>query len=141
MNNQNLKPFKSGYDPRRQNGRKQGSKNNATLVKEFMDTGFENLGNKNLQELIAEMGGRNAREALILSLLMKSLSGDFRAAEFLLRYGDTDDTLNSEDFNKPIEIKIIKSENKALEDDLLWIYCGISSTGSQHLPSPWRPVW
>lgn len=33
MNSANLKPFKKGFDSRRQNGRKSGSKNTSTLVK------------------------------------------------------------------------------------------------------------
>lgn len=33
MNSANLKPFKKGFDSRRQNGRKSGSKDTSTLVK------------------------------------------------------------------------------------------------------------
>ena len=121
-NNQNLIPFAKGPDPRRQNGRKPGSKNIATLVKEMLDSDLDNTSNSEIKELLKKSNSRNVKEAIISALIIKTIQkSDPRTAELLFRYTEyTENPANQSIFDdRKIEITIIEPKHKQLEEKAL----------------------
>ncbi len=114
----NLKPFKKGYDPRRQNGRKKGSKNTATLVKSILETELSEVKSEKMRELIEQYSSRDVREAIIYAMVEKSLSGSIKSTEWLFKYLDTEvaRTDTTSFFNAPeIHFTVVGAES--LEDE------------------------
>lgn len=58
MNSANLKPFKKGFDSRRQNGRKSGSKNTSTLVKKFLEQDLNCVKTKKYKKLLKNLDAK-----------------------------------------------------------------------------------
>ena len=88
-NIRNLKPFTGANDPRRQNGRKKGSKNLATIVNELLDT---NIGptkpiNEGLK-LYFQNSPTTYAKAIALAMIIKAINGDVRAAAWVSNYAD-----------------------------------------------------
>lgn len=85
----NLKPFTGVNDPRRQNGRKKGSKNLSTIVGELLDTDMS------LTEPIDEGLKRYFQnspttyaKAIAMAMIIKAINGDVRAATWISNYAD-----------------------------------------------------
>lgn len=92
----NLKPFTGADDPRRQNGRKKGSKNLSTIVNELLGA------NMSLTEPIDEGLKRYFQNspttyarAIAMAMIIKAINGDVRAATWVSSYADK--VLASED--------------------------------------------
>jgi hypothetical protein len=92
-NTQNLKPFQTGHDERRQIGRKVGSKNVATLVKDLLNRELSKdvITDDTLKTLINDSPSKSMISAVILAVCQKALDGDIRAANLLLKYLDKAD--------------------------------------------------
>ncbi len=79
-NQQNLKPFKKGYDIRR-GSKPKGSKHVSSYIKEFLEDveiGYTLLGKETLGTPI---------EAIIKGMIVRAIRGDLRATELLIRHG------------------------------------------------------
>lgn len=121
-NNQNLIPFAKGPDPRRQNGRKPGSKNIATLVKEMLDADLDSIPNSEIKKLLQNSNSKNAKEAIISALIIKTIKkSDPRTAELLFRYTEyTENPANKSVLDDgKIEITIVESTLKQREQKAL----------------------
>lgn len=85
----NLKPFTGASDPRRQNGRKKGSKNLSTIV-------IELLGEEMDSNILVGEGPRKYlgnspttyMKALAKTMIAKAINGDVRAATWVSNYAD-----------------------------------------------------
>jgi hypothetical protein len=86
----NLKPFAGADDKRRQNGRKKGSKNISTIVREILDSDINPKLNLNNQ--ITELVGTNSpltyARAMSLAIIIKAIGGDVRAADWVMNQYD-----------------------------------------------------
>jgi hypothetical protein len=80
MNQQNLKPFKPGFDPRR-GSKPKGSKHVSTYIKELLedDTAINSVDGKRYKGAPIK--------AIIQAAITKATGGDIRSAEFLVKYG------------------------------------------------------
>lgn len=105
MNKSNLVPFSGKDDPRRQNGRKKGSKNLSTIVKELLE------GNMSLTEPInKEMkdyfsnSPTTYKTAIVKAMIIKAINGDVRAANWVLECenrAEVNASAENSFFNKP----------------------------------------
>ena len=87
----NLKPFTGAADPRRQNGRKKGSKNLSTIVIEMLGQDISpNLPiNGPVSDFITENEQSTTyAKAVALSMIIKAINGDVRAATWVSNYAD-----------------------------------------------------
>lgn len=87
----NLKPFTGADDPRRQNGRRKGSKNIATLVRSILDEDIDPslIHSESLKELLAKNNSpMSYMEAIVQSQVLKAAGGDIRAAEWVVEQSD-----------------------------------------------------
>ncbi len=84
MNQQNLQPFQKGYDSRRQNGRKKGSKNISTIIRDLLDTKLENITNEEIKDLVAKQNSRTIKEAIISVAIKNALKGDLKTSQWLV---------------------------------------------------------
>lgn len=113
MNSQNLVPFQKGYDSRRQNGRKKGSKNVSTIIKDLLETDFKKIKNSSLKSKIEKQNSKTAKEAIISVIIQKALSGDIKSVEWLFSHIERNEPVEENNFfNRPIEITIIDPINK-----------------------------
>ena len=87
-NTNNLIPFHKGYDSRRQNGRKAGSKNVSTVVKELLDLEPSEITNDKIKSLVKKQNARTVKEAILSVAIIKSLNGDIRTTQWLFSYLD-----------------------------------------------------
>lgn len=85
----NLKPFTGANDPRRQNGRRKGSKNLSTIVGELLGA------NMSLREPIDEglkkyfqNSPTTYAKAIAMAMIIKAINGDVRAATWVSNYAD-----------------------------------------------------
>lgn len=118
MNIENLKPFQKGDDPRRQNGRKEGSKNISTIVKELLDSDLDDISDPEIKKLIQKVNAKTAKEAIIYTVLKKSLGGDIKATEWLCSYLENVESQKEPGFfdaNK-IEIQIVEPKHQRPND-------------------------
>lgn len=93
-NMDNLKPFTGGDDPRRQNGRKVGSKNVITMTRELLesDVDFRLPINQEIKDYLGNNNRTSYMQAITLSMLVKAINGDVRAATWITdRYDKTPD--------------------------------------------------
>ena len=87
----NLKPFTGADDPRRQNGRKKGSKNLSTIVIDLLSQDIDpNLPiNGPVERLLVEDSQSiTYAKAVALSMMIKAINGDVRAATWVSNYAD-----------------------------------------------------
>ena len=85
MNKNNLVPFSGKNDPRRQNGRKKGSKNLSTIVRELLE-GTVSLSepfNDDIKPYLQNSSTTYAT-AIAKSMITKAINGDVRAANWVL---------------------------------------------------------
>ena len=90
-NTNNLKPFTGADDPRRQNGRKKGSKNLSTIVIEMLSQDISpNLPiNGPVSDFLTENEqSATYAKAVALSMIIKAINGDVRAATWVSNYAD-----------------------------------------------------
>lgn len=109
-NTDNLTPFQPGQSGN-PNGKKKGLKNLSTLVRQVLgnDELFDELlriapNNKAKTQLkvLKELKDKRAGNALVLSMLLKSISGDTKAAEWLRKAGYGDRLSLVDDEDRPI---------------------------------------
>jgi hypothetical protein len=84
----NLKPFKKGYDSRRQVGRKKGSINRKTAIKDILasDLELDMMFLPNARAAAEQLGGdKSVIEAITYSLVNQAMGGNPQAAHILLR--------------------------------------------------------
>lgn len=127
INEQNLKPFTKGYDPRRKgNGRKKGSKSLAAIIREFEGEDFDwkvltksspAKTAKMIEERLKPMGA--PFRALVYKAYLEAINGNVKAMDFLRKagYGDKIDlTTDGEKIEMPIVISVIKPRKINAED-------------------------
>ena len=85
----NLKPFTGADDPRRQNGRKKGSKNLSTIVNEFLGTNMSLTEpiNEEIRQYFQNSPTTYAK-AVAMAMIIKAINGDVRAATWVSNYAD-----------------------------------------------------
>lgn len=85
----NLKPFAGANDPRRQNGRKKGSKNLSTIVGELLEANMSLTEpiDDSLKQYFANSPTTYAK-ALAMAMIIKAINGDVRAATWVSNYAD-----------------------------------------------------
>ena len=89
MVNKNLKPFTGANDPRRQNGRKKGSKNLSTIVCELLDADMSLT--EPIDEGLKQYYGNSPTtyaKAVATAMIIKAINGDVRAATWVANYAD-----------------------------------------------------
>lgn len=117
-NLENLKPFQSGFDPRRQNGRKEGSRNTSTIVKDLLETELSDIKSKKIKKLVEQYESRNIKEAIIFAMIERSLNGGLKAAEFLFKYHDAEILTDNSVFGaRQIKIHIVDPKNPNRENE------------------------
>lgn len=112
-NEENLRPFTKG-DPRiNRAGRPKGIKNWGTIVQQLL--GDENLVDKVIAEKPSywdSLPNKNGANAVVVAMMIESLSGNTKAADWLRKTGYGDKLkIDSEDglFQKTkIEVEIVK---------------------------------
>ena len=90
-NTNNLKPFTGADDPRRQNGRKKGSRNLSTIVIDLLSQNINpNLPISGPVERFLMGNGQSITyaKAVALSMIIKAINGDVRAATWVSNYAD-----------------------------------------------------
>ena len=111
---ENLKPYRKGESSEfRQVGRKRGSINRKTLVKQLMESKLDSnqLLGKTAIELGNKAKGKTVYEAILISLVNGALNFDVKSANTLLKLIDKIDTEESKkpiwETDNRIEIEII----------------------------------
>lgn len=86
----NLQPFTGKDDPRRQNGRKAGSKNIKTITRKLLESDVDLTLpiNDDMKQFLGENGNRSYIEAITLAMLIKAVNGDVRAANLIFDRSD-----------------------------------------------------
>lgn len=86
----NLQPFTGKDDPRRQNGRKAGSKNIKTITRKLLEADVDLTLpiNNDMKRFLGENGNRSYIEAITLAMLAKAVNGDVRAANLIFDRSD-----------------------------------------------------
>lgn len=112
----NLKPWQAGQSGNPV-GRKLGSKNIATIVKELLEQDIDTRFplNDRLKHLIADNGTSYAK-AIVYAMLLKAIDGDVRAATYLTELQITGEANASETglFNATkLQIEIVEPKQSA----------------------------
>lgn len=112
----NLKPWQPGQSGNSA-GRKIGSKNISTLVRELLEQHVDSRFplNKDLKELIVNNNTTYAK-AIVYAMLLRAMEGDVRAAIYLTELQAIDELRNSEIglFSaSKIQVEIVKSNRSA----------------------------
>lgn len=113
---ENLKPFTGKNDPRRQNGRKKGQVNRATVIKRLLaeDIDPRLIFSPTTRERAGKMRGRSYLEAITYTLMNQALNGEAQAANILyreLRDVEKQDRRMSME-QEPLEITIVNSREE-----------------------------
>lgn len=100
-------------------GRKLGSKNMATIVRELLEQDVDTRFplNSRLKQLVADNGTTYAK-AVVYAMLLKALDGDVRAATYLTELQLTGEANDGETglFNaSKIQIEIVNPDHSALD--------------------------
>lgn len=111
----NLKPFKPGFDSRRQVGRKKGSVNRRTAVRELLEN---ELSPKELLDPKAKLyyehlKGKTGMDVLIAALYNMAVAGDTRAATLLLNIKAEDEPSSFYDEPPVFEFRVVDSREEA----------------------------
>ena len=112
MNQNNLIPFKKGFDERRQNGRKTGSKNISTIVNEILSQNITDIKDPELKALVCRQRQKVVKEAIINAIVKKALTGELKAAQWLSEMLPEEKEIENSYFSQPIEIRIVNPEQK-----------------------------
>lgn len=83
----NLKPFTGRNDPRRQNGRKKGQINRATVIRGLLqqEVDLNEIFTLAGREVAGRMRGKTYLECITLALMNRSLAGDTQASNIIFR--------------------------------------------------------
>ena len=113
-NEENLKPFVEGDDPRRNmKGRPAGGKNLATIIRELEAEDFDwSKVPIKQKDAVKSMG--SPWRAIVITAVAKAVSGDVKAMEWLRKsgYGDKlDVTSNGKEIQSPLIISRISPRN------------------------------
>lgn len=112
----NLKPWQAGQSGN-PSGRKLGSKNMASIVRELLEQDIDTRFplNDRLKQLISENGATYAK-AIVYAMLLKAIDGDVRAATYLTELQMTGEANDGETglFNaSKLQIEIVKPKQSA----------------------------
>lgn len=113
----NLKPFTGANDPRRQNGRKKGSKNLSTIVGELLgaDMSLTEPIDEGLKKYLQNSPTTYAK-AIAMAMIIKAINGDVRAATWVSNYADRQPDPDSF-FSKPeIVFHVVPSRPRPEEE-------------------------
>lgn len=100
----NLQPFTGQDDPRRQNGRKAGSKNIKTITRELLEKEVDLTLpiNEEIKAYLNNNSSYSYTEAITLAMIIKAINGDTGAARLIF---ERSEKLNIDDsdgfFNQP----------------------------------------
>lgn len=105
----NLKPFKPGYDERRNlQGRPEGRRSLSVIIKDILENeiDWDLVPIKNAQELAQKYKNKKAWEALVYAAYAQAISGNTKAAVWLSKsgYGDKLDLTSGDKPIQPIAI-------------------------------------
>lgn len=114
----NLIPFQKGYDSRRQNGRKVGSKNVSTIVKELLDSDLSEITNDKIKSLVKKQNAKSVKEAILSVAIIKSLNGDIRTMQWLFSYLDVAENIDQLGLFNGGEIQITVVDPKSNKSDI-----------------------
>lgn len=112
MNQNNLVPFKKGFDERRQVGRKTGSKNISTIIDDVLNQGITEVKSPELKALINRQKSRTVKEAIVYAIVKNALSGELKSAQWLVEMLPEEKEVENSYFNQPIEIHIVNPDQK-----------------------------
>ena len=112
MNQNNLIPFKKGFDERRQNGRKAGSKNISTIIEGVLNQDISEVKNPEIKALINRQRSKVVKEAIINAMVKKALEGELKAAQWLVDMLPEEKEVENSYFSQPIEIHISDPKQK-----------------------------
>ena len=112
MNQNNLVPFRKGFDERRQNGRKTGSKNISTIIDSILSQDITEVKSPEIKALINRQKTRVVKEAIVSVMVKKALEGELKAAQWLVEMLPEEKEVDNSYFNQPIEIHIIDPKQK-----------------------------
>lgn len=116
-NEQNLNPFQKGHDPRRQKGRKKGSRNTATIIRDLLETDLKYIKSSQIRKLVEKYDSRTIREAIVGSMAEKALDGNLKTVQWLFDYMDKDDLLANSPFTaNKIVVEVVNPKNKSTEN-------------------------
>lgn len=113
----NLIPFQKGYDSRRQNGRKTGSRNVSTVVKELLDLEPSEITNDKIKSLVKKQNAKSVKEAILSVAIIKSLNGDIRTTQWLFSYLDIAENIDQLGLFNGGEIQITVIDPKSTKSD------------------------
>lgn len=103
----NLRPFTGANDPRRQNGRRKGSKNLSTIVNELLDADMSLTEpiNEELKRYFGNSPTTYAR-AIATAMVLKAINGDVKAATWVSNYADRQlpDETDTGFFSQPVTV-------------------------------------
>lgn len=107
INTKNLKPFIGANDPRRQNGRRKGSKNLSTIVCELLDANItltEPISDE-MKQYFSNSPTTYAK-AVATAMMIKAINGDVRAATWISNYADrqSPDETDTGFFSQPVTV-------------------------------------
>lgn len=115
--NKNLKPFTGADDPRRQNGRRKGSKNLSTIVNELLgsDMSLTEPINEGLR-LYFQNSPTTYAKAIAMAMILKAINGDVRAAAWVSNYADKQSNNTDSFFSQPtITFQIVSERQNTKE--------------------------
>ena len=120
MNTKNLKPFTGTNDPRRQNGRRKGSKNLSTIVNELLDADMSLT--EPIDEGLKQYFGNSSTtyaKAVATAMIIKAINGDVRAATWVSNYADRqppDETDTGFFSSQPIVFEVVPNRPRPDEE-------------------------
>jgi hypothetical protein len=103
----NLRPFTGANDPRRQNGRKKGSKNLSTIVCELLDTNMTLT--EPIDEGLKQYFGNSPTtyaKAIAMAMIIKAINGNVQASTWVSHYAENQapDETDTGFFSQPVTI-------------------------------------
>ena len=114
----NLKPFTGANDPRRQNGRKKGQINRATVIRNFLaqEPDPRLLISYQAKERAGKLKNKTCLEAVLYTLADQALSENTRASDILLRelrYADKDSPAESPFYEaRRLQIEVVQTADE-----------------------------
>ena len=120
MNTDNLKPFTGADDERRQNGRRKGSRNISTIVKEILDSNINDripISEEVRILLNSDNDTPSYAKAVALAMTLKAIGGDVRAATWVSEQYDKSPNKEGAFDRKTYNFTVIPNARRKDEDD------------------------
>ena len=115
----NLKPFTGTNDLRRQNGRKTGSKNISTIVREILDSNIDTKLplNDYMKEIVSNNNSTTYAKAMSLSMIIKAINGNVRAADWVTNQYNISPSPDNFFRAADIHFHVVSSKAKSAADE------------------------